>query len=109
VHNDFSILCCYKSQFFLARPALYLSFALLRRTSVGVLLGVHDALRALRAREVPAYALLVFLKSPFNIGRHARVERTVVALEQIDEVQHLVFLHVSPEEKRTDDYPECDA
>ena len=65
-----------------------------------MLLGVDDALRTLRSREVAPDALLVLGKSPRDVSRDARVERTILALKQIDEIRHLVFLRVSPERKR---------
>lgn len=74
-----------------------------------MLFGVDDTLRSLCAGEAACGAILVFCKSPLNVGRDSRIQRFVFALKQINEVPHSLFLlHISPEEICADGEPEDD-
>ena len=81
----------HQRQFLLARRALYGCLSLESRAPIGMFLGVEHAPDSLRSSEVAADTILVLRKPTRNISRNARIDRAVFALEQIDEVRHLLL------------------
>lgn len=59
-----------------------------------MLLGIDNAFRLFCASEIAPDAVLVFRKSPLDIGRDTGIERTVFAFQEIDEIEHLLILHL---------------
>jgi len=77
-----------ESQLLLVRPFLYFSFALQCRASVWMFFCIHYAFGFICSCKISSCSLFMFCKSPLNIGCDAGIERPILALEQIDEVEH---------------------
>lgn len=67
-----------------------------------MLLGVHDTHHPLRFGVVATGTFLMFSKTPLHIGRDAGVERTVFALNQVDEIHQVRVPHYALRKSRAE-------